>query len=157
MLSAHVSTCILCAMIGLVLWMNITYPITSFVTLEEEVHAGVHKEDSIMYHLGMHLQDGWVLPLFFSCAVLLGINWQAVPTPSSLDYANVAMSCMWVWRYCTLLKEFYDLQSPLIWASRIITGIAFGNPRLTIGLQGAVTLVDILCHEAHGDGLLARG
>ena len=83
--------------------------------------------------------------------VLLGITWQAVPTTSSLNYANVAMSCMWIWRYCTLLGPYYDLESPLIWASRIILGIAFGNPRLTIGLQGVITLVDILCRGSHGD------
>jgi hypothetical protein len=81
--------------------------------------------------------------------VLLGITWQAVPTTSSLNYANVAMSCMWIWRYCTLLGPYYDLESPLIWASRIILGIAFGNPRLTIGLQGVITLVDIFCRGSH--------
>jgi len=115
-----------------------------------------HSDKCIDAHtLRQALLGSELLPLIFCCGVFLCINrTDSSPTPASLDWANVALSVMWMWRYCTLEADWYSYYSALVWASRIIQGIAFGNRRLTIGLHTSVSMTDIVAYRISGLGTL---
>ena len=65
----------------------------------------------------------------FLCSVALLVFDQAqgCTTLGSLDRGNIAVSGIWVWRYATLDASVYEHYTSVMWVSRFVLGLAFGN------------------------------
>jgi hypothetical protein len=93
------------------------------------------------------VNHGQFLPLAFACAVTLLLQSKGQSLNHAyLDRANVALSAMWVWTYCTRQKRWYYYQASVIWTARIIQGVVLGNAPLTCALHLAVSLSDVLVY-----------
>lgn len=102
-----------------------------------------HDESDKLVHICNILRTE-VFPVICCAVVFSSLAWiKPLPTPSSLDQANIVLAAMWIWRYCTLEAGWYLENASFLWVCRAVQGIVMGNSRLTSVLHVVVSMVDM--------------